>query len=136
MVARAAVYSLLQDDGTLSSLGVDAVYPTNSIDTPPEYCFLVIRWEVQSVTFGDQAGRIGPARATIWAHDRDKDYGRISDVLDCIENLLTATVHRAGEDGWTLTQADCTGQGPDLYDDGYDTCTRYSEFNIVSRRTT
>lgn len=131
MTARAALRSLLADDGELAGLGVQTVYATNAVDTPDEDCFLIIRWDDTTRAFGVTAS----SRATVWAHDKDRDYGRIAAVLQRVEDLLAGTVHRAGEDGWTLTQADWLGQGPDLYDTGYETCTRFSDFQIVSRQT-
>lgn len=131
MAARAALYSLLDADGELVGLGVQAVYPANSVDTPEQECFLVVRWDAKAVAYA----ATGSARCSVWAHDKDRDYGRIAAVLQRVETLVTGTVHRAGEDGWTLTQADWLGQGPDLYDQGYDTCTRYSDFQVVSRLT-
>lgn len=131
MAARAALYSLLADDGVLVGLGVEAIYPVNAVDTPPEECFLIIRWDDTTKAYGVT----GSNRATVWAHDKDRDYERITGVLQRIEDLLAGAVHRAGEDGWTLTQADWLGQGPDLFDSGYETCTRYSDFQVVSRLT-
>ena len=131
MTARAALFTLLAQDTALVALGVQAVYPTNSVDTPPEACFLILRWDAKDIAFG----RTGVTRCTVWAHDRDRDYGRIAKVLQRVEDLLAGTVHRAGQDGWTLTQADYLGQGPDLFDSGYSTCTRYSDFQVVSRLT-
>lgn len=131
MTARAALFSLLDGDGTLRGLGVETVYPTNAVDTPAEQCFIVIRWDTRDQQFGGT----GTQGCTVWAHDRDRDYARIDQVLARVEDLLASTIHRAGEDGWTLTQADYRGQSPDLFDSGYDTCTRWSEFQIAARRT-
>lgn len=130
MTARAAVYSLLSGDATLAGLGVGAVIPTNAVDTPTEECFLIVRWNDNTRVFG----RRGSNLLAVWAHDKNRDYGRITAVLERVEDLLTGTVHRVGADGWIMTQADCNGQGPDLFDSGYETCTRYAEFTVVARR--
>lgn len=131
MASRAAVQTLLQDDGVLIGLGVGAVYAANAVDTPAESLFLIVTWDVKAVAFE----LTSVTRLTVWAHDKDRDYGRISDVLRRARDILTGAVHVAGADGWTLTQADWRGEGPDLYDQGYETCTRYSDFTVASRYT-
>lgn len=131
MTARAALQSLLEEDADLAGLGVGAVYPTNSVDTPPEDLFIVIRWDPTTAAFGTT----GSSRVAIWVHDTQRDYGRITDCLLRIRDLLTDTVHRTGADGYTLTTAEWLGEGPDLFDGGYNTCTRYADFTVVSRYT-
>ncbi len=129
MSARAALHALLEGDEALSDLGVEAVYPTNSVDTPAETLFIVIRWDNTDVAFGSH----GTDRFSIWAHDKHKDYGRIASVLARLRDLIPAQVHLAGADGWVLSTARWLGEGPDLYDGGYETCTRYADFQGVSR---
>lgn len=131
MAARAALYSLLETDTELLALGVQAVYPTNAVDTPGEDLFLIVRWDPTSSVFGSY----GQDRVQIWAHDRSRDYGRVSSCLARLRELLPATVHRAGDDGWTLSTAEWRGEGPDLFDDGYQTVTRFADFTLVSRYT-
>lgn len=131
MAARAALFSLLANDGELIGLGVEKVYAANAVDTPGEQCFLIVKWDETVKAYG----RTGSNPVSVWAHDKDRDYGRIEAVLNRVENLLADTVHRDGEDGWTLTLATWLGQGPDLYDTGYETCTRYSDFQVASRLT-
>jgi hypothetical protein len=131
MAARAALQSLLEDDAELSNIGVTAVYPTNSVDTPPDELFLIVRWDPTNRVFGNR----GQDRVQIWVHDKSKDYGRISLCLARLRELLPAVVHRAGADGWTLSTAEWAGEGPDLYDDGYGTVTRFADFVLVSRYT-
>jgi len=132
MAARAAVQSLLQDDTDLLALGVQTVYASNAVDTPEEDCFLVVRWESTTAAFKTT----GSDRVSIWAHDKNRDYGRINEALRRIKNLLTEAVHVEGADGWTMTLAEWNGEGPDLLDGGFDTVTRYSDFTVVSRYTT
>lgn len=140
MSARAALHALLEADlafedgdegypGSLASIGAEAVYPTNSVDTPAEDLFLIIRWDPTNRVFGTT----GTDRFTIWVHDRQKDYGRITDCLTRLRDLIPAQVHLRGEDGWVLSTADWLGEGPDLYDGGYNTLTRYADFQGVSR---
>lgn len=129
MPARAAVQALLEGDAGLQSLGVGAVYPADSVDTPQEECFLVIRWQPSTWAFPGKA----TDAFTVWAHDRQHDYGRIQDVLRRVKEIFDGVYHVHGADGWTLTQADWRGEGPDVTDQGYDTRTRYADFQAVSR---
>lgn len=131
MAARAALQHLLETDADLSNLGVTAVYPTNTVDTPHDQLFLIVRWDPTTRAFGS----VGQDRVQIWVHDRRKDYGRVTACLARLRELLPATVHLAGADGWTLSTAEWAGEGPDLFDDGYKTVTRYSDFVLVSRYT-
>ena len=132
MPARAAVHSLLVEDTVLQSMGVEVVYGSNSVDTPGEDFFLVVRWEQTQTAFKT----VGSDRVSIWAHDKGRDYTRIDKALTHVKELLTSTVHREGGDGWTMTLATWNGEGPDLMDGGFHTVTRYSDFTVVSRYTT
>lgn len=129
MTARAAVYSLLSTDPVLEDLGFEKVYASNSIDSPDEYKFLVIRWEERTFFTPEH----GPQSMTVWAHTRDRDYGDIDRALQRVRELLTSAIHLAGDDGWVLTQADWSGDSSDLVDDGFHTLTRNSSFRTVSR---
>jgi hypothetical protein len=126
MAARAALQELLEGDGPLA---LEAVYPTNSVDTPEEEWFAVVRWDLTTAAFKTT----GTDRASIWLHDKQKDYGRINDGLNRLRELLTEAVHRQGGDGWSLTVAEWNGESPDLFDPGYGTLTRYADFTVVSR---
>lgn len=127
--ARAALQTLLEANAALLQAGVQAVYPTNAVDTPQEDLFLVIRWDPTTKVFGST----GPTRFSVWVHDRQKDYGRINDCLRILRDLIPAQVHLPGADGWVLSTAEWLGEGPDLYDGGYNTVTRYADFQGVSR---
>lgn len=129
MAARAALQALLEGDSVLQTIGVGAVYPTNAVDTPREDLFLIVRWDPRTAAFG----KTGSDRFTIWAHDRERDYGRITDILNRLSDLIPAQIHLKGEDGWTLTEASWLGEGPDLYDGGYETLTRYADFQAATR---
>lgn len=129
MAARAALQTLLEEDEPLQELGLAAVYPTNAVDTPMEDLFIVIRWDPTTKVFG----ATGPTRFTVWVHDKQKDYGRINDVLARLAVLIPAQVHLVGADGWVLSTAEWLGEGPDLYDGGYETLTRYADFQAATR---
>lgn len=131
MTARAALQTLLEGDSVLHTIGfsADSVFPTNAVDTPPADLFLIVRWDPTAMAFSNR----GTTRFTIWAHDREKDYGRITAALNRLRVLIPAQTHLKGSDGWTLTTADWLGEGPDLFDSGYETLTRYADFQAATR---
>lgn len=132
MTARAAIYNLLSSDSQLLALGVEEVYASNSIDTPEENIFLVLRGETgESRAYGSRAVE----HLTVWVHSKDRDYSTLDLILKRVKTLLGSAVHLAGSDGWTLTQADWRSDSADLVDGGFHTITRYSDFAIVSRYT-
>lgn len=131
MAARGSLQHLLETDAGLVNIGVGAVYPTNTVDTPAEDLFIIIRWDATTPAFKT----VGQDRVQIWVHDRRRDYGRISACHDRLRQLLPSVSHVDGPDGWTLTCAEWAGEGPDLFDDGYQTVTRYADFVCVSRYT-
>lgn len=126
MQPRGAIQKLLETD---VQLALEAVYATNSVDTPAEHWFAVVTWGVSSPSYGTT----GVERAQVWFHDTDHDYGRINRALTRLKQLLVATVGLEGADGIVLSVAEWNGEGPDLRDDGYGTVTRYGEFTAISR---
>ena len=129
--ARAAVYDLLTLDFTLNTLGINpnTVFQTNTVDDPPTRPFVVIRWEVKTGFLDNH----GPQNLSIWAHDERGDYERVDDILFRVETILLNAVHIVGADGNILTSAEYLSSSEDLYDDGYQTITRYSTFRTLSR---
>lgn len=132
MAARAALHSLIATDPVLLTIGLEKVYATNSVDTPPEQFFIVIRWDNVTRAFKTK----GSQRVSVWVHDKQRDYGRINKALKRLKELLPGTVHREGSDEWILTLAEWEGEGPDLVDGGFHTITRYADFTVVSRYNT
>lgn len=128
MTARVAVQVLLETDSILSGIGVGAVYGANSVDTPPEDLFLTVHWDERSVVFSQH----GPDTLVVWAHDRQRDYGRIDQVIKRMIEIFEDAVHVSGADG-TLTSARWTGTSRDLFDDGYNTVTKNVSFAALSR---
>lgn len=126
MQPRAALQTLLEND---TELALEAVFPTNSVDTPTEKWFAVIAWGVTTPAYGTT----GSDRVFIWFHDRNRDYGRINAALLRVKQLLEATLALQGTDGVVLSVAEWNGESQDLRDDGYGTLTRYAEFTTVSR---
>lgn len=129
MAARAALQSLVEEDAGLLAMGLQAVYPTNSVDSPKEDFFAIIQWGPSTPAFK----QVGTDRVSIWLHDTDRDYGRINNGLSRIKELLVGTIHHEGTDGIALVTAEWNGESQDLFDGGYETVTRYADFTVVSR---
>ena len=132
MAARAALHSLIAADPVLLAIGLEKVYATNSVDTPLEQFFIVVRWDNLTRAFKAK----GSHRVSVWVLDKQRDYGRINKALERLKELLPSTVHREGSDGWIFTLAEWEGEGPDLVDGGFHTITRYADFTVVSRYNT
>lgn len=132
MPARSAVQKLLETDSDLADTHlVEKVYASNSVDTPAESIFIVIRWDPTSSAFKNK----GSDRCSIWVHDKARDYGKIDLIHQRIQELMTSSVHYDGEDGWTMTLAEWRGEGPDVFDQAFGTCTRFADYVVVSRYT-
>lgn len=130
MSARSPLYKLLSEDTRLQELGFVQVYTQNSVDTPPEARFIVIRWEQP----GDRVfAQKAPDHATIWFHDKDRDYGQIDLGIERVKEIVQGAVHVPGGDGWVLTQAHWNSDGPDLADDGFNTVVRWTDITVGSR---
>jgi hypothetical protein len=135
MTVRAFTYDLLRDDPTLNALG----YNTSTIfatapDTPASQRYMVLRWgEVRP-----QFGRDTTARRrllTVWAYDREPDYGAIIDALDRVCNLLLplAGVGHGGN-GFIMDVED-NGSSADLYDPAYEAYTRNWAYTITASKS-
>ena len=128
MTARAAVQTLLEDDPILNSIGIQAVYAANSVDTPDEDLFMTVHWDERTWAFE----RHGPETLVIWVHDRQRDFGRIDSAIDRMILILEEAIHLPGSDG-ILTAARWSGTSRDLFDDGYNTVTKNVSFLAISR---
>jgi hypothetical protein len=126
---RNALFTLMKDDATLTSLGVEKVYQSNAVESPPEACFLVLRWEVRSRFLGD----VGNTDITILANSRTPNYIKLDRILARVRELMLAINHRVVTDG-VVTQASWQSDGPDGYDEGWRTHMKSSSF-LVNGRT-
>lgn len=124
MTVESGVFSLLAEDADLAvAMGVPADQLSGRIKRTGAAIdisspFLIIRWE-ESPLFGN----LGVLGFTLRAHDRDKTYDRIGQMLEAAKRRLTAVVHERG-----ITQVDWKGRSADLVDDGYKTLTRYDTY--------
>lgn len=128
---RNAVFSLLSSDVILKELGVDKVYASPALDTPPEQLFVVLAWQEVNPEFKN----VGTQNLTIWVHNRQSNYRLINQIIDRVKSLMTSTFHRTGTDG-TFVQAQWTGEGPDVWDDGFRTYVKTSGYRCNGKSST
>lgn len=133
-MSRTFVQGLLVTDansmaaGSLQTLGLlsASIYAAEAADDITAWPFLTLRW-------GNIAKGVGPSKRQyldVWAHDRNKDYVRIDNILLRVEKLFSAVGASNADEGW-ITQIDWQSGSPDLRDDGYDTVTRNSTFLVI-----
>jgi hypothetical protein len=130
MAARSAFYKVIDDDTELAALGFDVTYQQNAVDAPDEDRFVVLRWEQTGLRLYDQNA---PDRCLVCFHDKDRDYGQIDLAIQRVKQIVRDALHVSGGDGWVMTQASWVSDGPDLFDDGFKTVTRWTEITVNSR---
>ena len=138
-MSRTAVYQALVSDSDLNDMGIgeNQVFTNYSMDASPSRHerFLILRWEESRFT---PVMRKGPQRVTVWAHSPvqfSSDFVELEKILDRVKEVLTAMEHVDGGDGYTVTHVDFTGSGGDLRDNGYETITKNSAFEVLFRTT-
>lgn len=141
-MSRDAVWKLLGNDSELQTRwGIDQnrVFPNYGINhghgSPKEGYFLILRWEEITASRSNVKGL---EVLTVWAHisrHTSTDFVPLKKILFRVRQILTSNYHVAGEDGYTMTSADFTGEGRDLHDTGFDTMTRNAAFEVLARPT-
>lgn len=136
-MSRTAVYQALINDAGLNAMGIgeDEIFPNYAMDQSPSRSkrFLILRWEEPRFT---PVMRKGPQRVTVWAHSPvqlSTDFVDLDKILDRVKEVLTAMEHVDGGDGYIVTKVDFTGSGGDLRDNGYETITKNSAFEVLFR---
>lgn len=137
-MSRAAVYKALYQDTGLNALGLtrDEIFVNYSMEETPgsrDKRFLILRWEEQR--FSPALSR-GPHRLTVWAHcpiQLGTDFTELDKILARVKVVLTSMEQVAGTDGQIVTAIRATGAGGDLRDNGYNTITKNSAFEVLFR---
>lgn len=126
MTARAAVLDIVRE----AVPDLEDISSSNSLDTPEESFFAVIRWEQTDLpAFADRAVK----NVQVWVHEKSQDYSRIDKALEDIRTAMLAAYHREGADGNILTSARWTGFSGDLVDDMQGTVCRHVDFAVATR---
>lgn len=121
---RETVAVMINELPALRALGLveNAVYQADTMSTPQERPFIVIRWL-------DEVPGLGRSRVLpfdVWGYDREGDYTRIDRILWTIADYLCDQI-AVPTDGGVISQIlgrsrtnnPGLGRGSDLYDDGY-----------------
>lgn len=123
---RNFVFGLLGSDPELNALGynTDTLYGAlMGADSPQERRFMVLRWGVESPRSPGRDSRISRTALTVWAYNRDSDYGPIGSALLRVRDILVPIAGVNHGSGWIIEVED-NGTSEDLWDDGYSAITR------------
>ena len=123
---RNFVFDLLANDAELNALeyNTNTIYPAlMGADSPQERRFMVLRWGIESPRSPGRDSHISRIGLTVWAYNRDSDYGPIQSALGRVRDILVPIVGVDHGSGWILDVED-NGTSEDLWDDGYSAITR------------
>ena len=136
---RDIVYNLLRNDTVLNGLEINSnsIYQAGTVDTLPAKPALALQWcdlTPGPFEFGSTFTGAGTSVLTLRVHDELGDYDRIDAILAAAKEVLCSAVavRSLSSPNWILIQADWTGDGPDLRDDGYGTLTRFSTYRVAA----
>lgn len=145
-MSRAAVFDALVNSAALNDLGIDenSVFHNYNLEQRPiSYAgpFVILRWETSDppVFRDSDAGDVkSPMRLTIWANypvEMTNDFARLDNVLDLCDSALAGLRDTEGTDGYTVTHVRAMGRSSDLQDDGFQTITKNSGYEVLARRS-
>lgn len=144
-MSRSAVFSAITSNASLNAVGIDedSVFHNYSLEQRPVPTgpFMILRWESQDAPAfrDDDLGDVkSPVRLIIWTHfplEETNDFSRIDEVMDLCDSSLRSVKDVAGVDGYTVTCIRATGRSGDFKDDGFQTITKNSGYEVLSRRT-
>jgi hypothetical protein len=100
--------------------------PTEDIERP----FIVIRELPDEKPFRDSAVRLGSV--AIYVHDQPESYVKIDECLGLVSAALNF-VAGTQVSTWWLNSVEDQGWSEDLYDDHYETATRFGTYRMVAR---
>lgn len=141
-MSRASVYQSLIADTELNSLGLNddtIVVNYNNDERPSDTgVFAVLRWgRLGAPLFGSNVR--APEDLSIWVHmareTGSEDYGVLIDALDQFDATLSSLRDVAGADGYTLSFVRIGDRSGDLVDDGFNTITKYGNYQVFSRKS-
>lgn len=92
--------------------------------------FIVIRELVDEKPFGDSPTRVGGV--AIYVHDQPESYVKIDNALVLISAIMNSKVATT-VGGHRLTSVEDQGFSDDLFDDHYETATRFGTYRMVAR---
>lgn len=121
---RQWLYDVLRGDAELAGLVGTRIHQANTLDRTPATPFLIFKLSTETP-------RAVPARNTlsqVWAHDTPGSYVRVDQILDRVKAVLEGQ----GNSG-DFFKAEWLDDSEDLFDDGNNTVTRFSRYQLVNR---
>jgi hypothetical protein len=136
-MSRNALWQSLVDDPRIGLPENHVVVNYNNDERPSETSlFTVLRWGTTDAPRWQSVK--SPENLTVWAHfpkDKSNDYNRLINFLDNVDEVFKELRDVVGTDGYTLSFVQIGGRGPDLVDDVLNTITKYSEYQVFSRKS-
>lgn len=135
MSVRNLVYELLKNDAQLTAMGygAGALFTNFTMDSPAARLekWLTIRWGVADAPVGRDA-QARPVNMSLWAYNRQKDYGPIQQALYRARQVLLPVVGMPQPGGGHMVACDWSGTSEDLWDDVYEAIMRGENYRVVT----
>lgn len=116
---RDTVNAFLQAQPSLHALGLpeeDSVFQADTVNSPDQKPFIVVRWGEQEVLMGDSASHPGD----LWVYDDFGDYNRATAIAKEALRLLQDLILQIQTEDGRISQIRSRGIGADLADDGFE----------------
>jgi hypothetical protein len=127
---RDFLYDILKADQVLGTLGYAGNLYGAAPDTPTGQRFMVMRWGNTGVPpQRDMPPR--PRTLTVWAYNRERDYGPIEEALKRVCSILLPMEAVNHGSGWVSGVVD-NGSSDDLFDPVYEAATRNWTYTIIA----
>lgn len=134
MSARKKFFDVLAADAELNALGITtaSLFPNFAPDSPAADLmrFMVLRWGVAEAPPGRDT-TAQPVAVSIWAYDRDKDFGNILAMLRRARAVLAGLVGARTSDVGAVIGVDLAFSSEDLFDETYDAIVRSETYRVV-----
>jgi hypothetical protein len=129
------IYEILTGDTELQFRGIsnDRVIESQSIDSRPFSTGYFITVNMEEGEIGGGAIQKGPRNVTFAVHhpmEADRDYGPVTDILNCVDRLLRAIDDDIGSDGVRVSQVRRGARSGNLIDEGWNTIKRTATFGV------
>lgn len=138
-MSRVVVFEAIASNEELNSLGIQesSIFHNYSLEERPITGgpFIILRWgEMDRPPFPEVKS---PVRLTLWAHwplEETNDFTRIDRLIDICDEALESIVDTSGSDGYTVTCVRSLGRSGDFKDDGFQTISKNSSYEVLARK--
>lgn len=128
---RKTIYSILTTDMS-TEMVPGGWHQHGSLDQAPVRPFGTYRLRLSgsSVTSHSASREVG---LELWVHDDPGSYNRIDGILNELDTVFLAVVHRSAAEGESISQTKWDSRSPDLNDDGLRTITKMTSFTLIGK---